>query len=39
MVLHIPNVLSDEQVRHARARLDAAKWVDGRVTAGTSRVA
>src|SRR5262245_48983605 len=34
MVLHIPNVLSDEQVRHARARLDAAEWVDGRVTAG-----
>jgi len=34
MLLHIPSVLSDDQVRHARARLDAADWVDGRVTAG-----
>ena len=34
MLLQIPDVLSAEQVGHARARLDAAEWVDGRVTAG-----
>ena len=34
MLLQIPDVLSAEQVRHARRRLDAAEWVDGRVTAG-----
>jgi PKHD-type hydroxylase len=40
MLLQIPDVLSGEQVAHARARLDAADWVDGRVTAGhqSSRV-
>jgi PKHD-type hydroxylase len=34
MLLEIPDVLAAEQVAHARARLDAAEWVDGRVTAG-----
>lgn len=34
MVLEIPNVLSAEQVKEARRVLDAADWVDGRVTAG-----
>jgi PKHD-type hydroxylase len=34
MLLQIPDVLSAEQVAHARRRLDAAEWVDGRVTAG-----
>ena len=34
MLLHIPNVLTPEQVAHCRARLEAADWVDGRVTAG-----
>ena len=34
MLLPIPGVLSPAQVRHARALLDAADWVDGRVTAG-----
>jgi PKHD-type hydroxylase len=34
MLLHIPDVLSADQVAHARARLDAADWIDGRVTAG-----
>src|SRR5262245_3494805 len=34
MLLHIPHVLSAEQVRQARGLLDAAEWVDGRVTAG-----
>lgn len=34
MLLHIPNVLTPEQIAHFRARLDAADWADGRVTAG-----
>lgn len=34
MLLQIPNVLTKEQVRDARAVLDAAEWIDGRVTAG-----
>jgi PKHD-type hydroxylase len=34
MLLHVPGVLTPEQVREARAALDRATWVDGRVTAG-----
>ena len=34
MLLQIPNLLTKIQVRDARAVLDAAEWVDGRVTAG-----
>lgn len=34
MLLSIPNVLTDDEVAHARKTLDAAEWVDGRVTAG-----
>jgi PKHD-type hydroxylase len=34
VLLQIPDVLTAEQVTHARARLEAADWVDGRVTAG-----
>jgi PKHD-type hydroxylase len=34
MLLQIPDVLNAEQVADARARLDAAEWVDGRITAG-----
>ena len=34
MLLQIPDVLSAEQVAHARRLLDDAEWVDGRVTAG-----
>jgi PKHD-type hydroxylase len=34
MLLHIPNVLSPEQVAQCRGRLDAAAWADGRQTAG-----
>jgi PKHD-type hydroxylase len=34
MLLQVPDVLSAEQVAHARRLLDAAEWVDGRVTAG-----
>jgi PKHD-type hydroxylase len=38
MLLHIPHVLTEDQVRHARARLDATDWIDGRVTAGHQSV-
>lgn len=34
MLLAIPDVLTADQVRQARTRLDAASWVDGKVTAG-----
>ena len=34
MLLHIPDVLTADQVAQFRARLDAAPWGDGRVTAG-----
>ncbi len=34
MLLHIPNVLTTEQVAECRRQLDVADWVDGRVTAG-----
>jgi PKHD-type hydroxylase len=34
MLLPIPDLLSAEQVRRARTLLDAADWIDGRVTAG-----
>lgn len=34
MMLHIPGVLSREQVAAMRRRLDASDWVDGRATVG-----
>lgn len=34
MMLHIPEVLSAEQVRHIRTELDRADWIDGRATVG-----
>ncbi|MBB6250723.1 Fe2+-dependent dioxygenase [Nitrospirillum iridis] len=34
MLLHIPGVLTREQVAWCRQQMDAADWVDGRVTAG-----
>ena len=34
MIISIPDVLTPEQVREARAILDAAEWVDGKITAG-----
>ena len=34
MLLHIPQVLTAEQVAQCRQALEAAPWVDGRVTAG-----
>ena len=34
MLLHIPDVLTAEQVADARRKLDSVNWVDGRATAG-----
>jgi PKHD-type hydroxylase len=34
MLLQIPEVLTKQQVHEARELLDAAQWVDGRITAG-----
>jgi PKHD-type hydroxylase len=34
MLLHVPNVLTPEQVANARQLLDSATWIDGKVTAG-----
>ncbi len=34
MLLQIPNVLTKSEIGDVRAILDAAEWVDGRVTAG-----
>lgn len=34
MMLHVPDVLSAEQVHKIRATLDATDWVDGRETVG-----
>lgn len=34
MLLTLPNVLTPDQVRHARRLLDGAGWADGRITAG-----
>jgi PKHD-type hydroxylase len=34
MLIAIPNVLSPEQVAEARQLLDAADWVDGKISAG-----
>jgi PKHD-type hydroxylase len=34
MLLHIPGILTPEQVARFRARIDAARWVDGNVTSG-----
>lgn len=35
MMLHIPGVLSPDQVKAMRARLDATDWVDGRASVGS----
>ena len=38
MILQVPDVLTAEEVAHARRLLDSAGWVDGRVTAGHQSV-
>ncbi|MFX6759756.1 PKHD-type hydroxylase, partial [Acinetobacter baumannii] len=34
MMLHIPQVLTPQQVSHIRSELQRADWVDGRETVG-----
>ena len=34
MLIQIPNVLTPEEVRYCRQRLESSNWVDGRATAG-----
>ncbi len=34
MLVHIPDVLTPEEVQHCRQVLESSRWVDGRVTAG-----
>jgi len=38
MLLHIPSVLSPEELSHARSLLQAAPWQDGRATAGQQAI-
>jgi PKHD-type hydroxylase len=38
MLLHLPNVLTPDEVAHARITLDAAPWGDGKVGAGDQAV-
>lgn len=33
-MLHIPQILTKEEVRDMRRRMDAAEWIDGRATVG-----
>ena len=35
MMVHVPNLLSGEQVAHIRGVLSGTDWVDGKVTAGS----
>lgn len=39
MLVHIPNLLSVEQVAHLRGQLAAADWADGKATAGAQSAA
>jgi PKHD-type hydroxylase len=38
MILHIPNVLSKEQIIEYRKLLDNSTWIDGKLTAGAQAV-
>lgn len=39
MILALPDILTPEELAQGRAMLDAADWIDGRVTAGTQSAA
>jgi PKHD-type hydroxylase len=39
MLVHIPQLLSADQVAHVRGQLAASNWVDGKVTAGAQSAA
>jgi PKHD-type hydroxylase len=34
MLIHVPNLLTDEEVRHCRSVLEASHWMDGAATSG-----
>jgi PKHD-type hydroxylase len=38
LLVHIPEVLTPDQVRYCRNAMDRANWIDGRVTAGHQSV-
>lgn len=38
MILHIPNILSNEQLNECRKLLQEADWIDGKLTAGSQAV-
>ena len=38
MILHIPNVLSKEQIIECRNLLDNSDWIDGKLTAGVQAI-
>ena len=38
MVLHIPNVLNNEQLIKCREILNNAEWIDGKLTAGSQAI-
>ena len=38
MLLHVPDVLTQDQVAQTRQLLDRAHWVDGRAPAGPGAV-
>lgn len=38
MLLHVPDVLTSDELRTLRSLLDEAAWRDGRATAGTQAV-
>lgn len=38
MLLHIPNVLNENELIECRMLLDKADWIDGKKTAGTQAV-
>lgn len=38
MILHIPNVLSKEQIIECRKLLDNTQWIDGKLTAGAQAI-
>jgi len=38
MLVHIPNLLTGEQVAHMRGQLAGADWVDGKATAGLQSI-
>ena len=38
MILHIPNVLNQNQIKECRELLNKADWIDGKLTAGNQAI-